>query len=45
MLSADPNDPELRCPVEDGKEDDEGDGAEGFNDEGLMAPAEALCEA
>jgi hypothetical protein len=41
-LSVDPNDSRLRCPAED---DDEGDGVEGLNDEGLMASAEACYKA
>ena len=39
----DPNDPTLRCPTED--DDDEGDGVEELNDEGLLASAEACYKA
>jgi hypothetical protein len=40
-LSVDPNGPAFRCPAED----DEGNGVEGLNDEGLMASAEACYKA
>ena len=39
----DPNNPALRCLTED--DDDEGDGVEELNDEGLLASAEACYKA